>query len=188
MIITIGGRAGSGKSSTGRVIAKALGYDFYSAGDVRREYANANGLTIDELNEKAKTDPTSDFLVDDYMKELAKTADNMVLDSWLAHHFFPDSAKIYFDANSELRAKRIFSRKKPEELSMTVDEAFRRMTEKENCSAERYRNLYSVDIYDKGKYDLVVDTTGRTVVESALIVIDYVMHKELIKHLNLIKN
>jgi len=181
MIITIGGRAGAGKSEVGKSLAKALGYGFYSAGDVRRKYALDHGMIIDELNERAKTDPTSDFLVDNYMKEIAKTEDDLVVDAWLGPHFFSYSIKIYLDAEPGLRAQRIFGRKKPEELSTTVDEAFRRMTEKENCSAERYKRLYGVDIYDKSKYDLIFDTTGRTVTDSTLILFDYIMQRQLKK-------
>ena len=110
MIITLGGRAGAGKSSVGRALAELSGYKFYSAGDVRREYALKHGLTLAELNEKAKLDPASDFIVDDYMKSMAVREDNFVIDAWLAFHFFPQSIKVFLNANPKLRASRIFNR------------------------------------------------------------------------------
>jgi CMP/dCMP kinase len=159
MTVTFGGRAGAGKSTAARAIAQRLGYQFYSAGDVRREYALKNGMTLEELNQRAETDPASDFLVDDYMRGMARTRDDISIDAWLGFHFFPQSIKLYFDADPRMRAERIFDRRKKEELSFDVDEAFQKMTEKENCSAARYLRLYGVDIYDKKNYDHVIDTT-----------------------------
>lgn len=162
MIITLGGRAGAGKSSVGRKLADMLGYPFYSAGDVRRKYALEHGMTLEQLNERAKIDSTSDFLVDDYMKAMSNGGKDFVIDAWLGFHFFPDSVKLYFDADPHLRARRIFNRGKKEELSEDVEKAFRMMTEKENCSAARYKKLYGVNIYDKRLYDCVIDTTENT--------------------------
>ncbi|HJX05417.1 MAG TPA: cytidylate kinase family protein [Candidatus Nanoarchaeia archaeon] len=178
MIITLGGRAGAGKSSVGRSLADALDYKFYSAGDVRREYAVKHGLTLAELNERAKLDPASDFLVDDYMKAMAEHEGDFVIDAWLGFHFFPNSVKFFLNANPELRASRIFNRNHSEELSSGLEEALGLMTEKENCSAARYKNLYGVDIYDLKNYDLIVDTTNKTVGATTLILYDFIMQKK----------
>ena len=99
MIITIGGRAGSGTTTSGRALAKKLGYKFYCAGDIRRKFANSKAITLAQLNERAEKEPSSDFLVDDYMKEMAKKEDNFVVDAWLGFHFFPESIKIFLDAD-----------------------------------------------------------------------------------------
>jgi len=173
MIITFGGRAGAGKSSVGRKLAERLGYQFYSAGDVRRKYALEHGMTLEGLNEKAKTDPASDFLVDDYMKAMTIKESESVIDAWLGFHFFPQSMKLFFDADPRLRAERVYGRRKEEELSFDVDDAFQKMTEKENCSAARYKRLYGVNIYDQRNYDYIIDTTHNTVNDSADQVIRY---------------
>jgi len=65
VIITIGGTAGSGKSSVAKELAKRLGYKFYSAGDVRRKYALSKGISLAELNKQGEKDPFSDKMVDD---------------------------------------------------------------------------------------------------------------------------
>ena len=62
MIITIGGAPGSGKSTVGRMLATNLNIPFFSMGDIRRAYALERGLTIEQLNELAKVDPSSDRL------------------------------------------------------------------------------------------------------------------------------
>ena len=56
--ITISGYPGAGKSTGGKILAKTLNYDFFSAGDFRRMAATQLGIDIDTLNflENFKTD------------------------------------------------------------------------------------------------------------------------------------
>ena len=44
MIITISGKAGSGKSTVGRIVAQELNYEHYSMGDLQRLYAKEKGI------------------------------------------------------------------------------------------------------------------------------------------------
>ncbi len=125
MIITLGGRAGSGTSSAGRALAKRLGYKFYCAGDIRRKFAVDKSITLAELNEMAEKDPYSDKLVDDEMKRMSKTEDNIVVDAWLGFYFFPDSIKIFLDADVKVRAKRILERANFEEHPKSLREAIK---------------------------------------------------------------
>ena len=178
MIITLSGRPGSGKSSVGRALAKKLGYKFYSAGDARRACAREKNLTLAELNKQAEKDPSSDFLVDDYMKQMAEKEDDFVIDAWLGFFFFPQSIKIFFDAEPKIRAKRIYERADFEEHSENLKQALQMMQTKEECSLERYRKLYGLDnAFDPNHFDLVVDTTNTTVEQIAGIVYRFVMHK-----------
>jgi len=48
MIITIGGFAGSGKSTVADIVAKKLGWGRISAGDVFRKLAKEKTQTLDE--------------------------------------------------------------------------------------------------------------------------------------------
>lgn len=48
--IAISGYPGAGKSTTGKLLAKYLGYNFFSAGDFRRMAATELGVDIDTLN------------------------------------------------------------------------------------------------------------------------------------------
>ncbi|KYK26967.1 hypothetical protein AYK26_04335 [Euryarchaeota archaeon SM23-78] len=177
MIITIGGRAGGGKSSVARALAKKLGYKFYSAGDVRRKYARDKNITLSELNEQAKKDPTSDYLVDDYMKKMAEKIDNFVIDAWLGFYFFPDSIKIFLEADIKVRAKRLFERQNFEEHPDTLKEAINTIGETEKCSLARFEKLYGVNAYDHNHFDLVVDTSNNTVEQTTEQAYKFVMHQ-----------
>ncbi|MBU1199308.1 MAG: cytidylate kinase family protein [Nanoarchaeota archaeon] len=178
MIITISGRAGSGKSSVGRALAKKLGYKFYSAGDVRRDFANSKGLTLAQLNEQAINDPTSDYLVDDYMKHMADSEDNFVIDAWLGFYCFPDSVKIFLEAKGMVRAKRIFERGSYEEKPKNVSEALRVINAREDCCLKRYDKLYGLEnAYNYNHYDLVLDTSDNTVVQTVDEIYRFVQNK-----------
>ena len=163
MIITFGGRAGSGTSSVGRAIARKLGYKFYSAGDIRRKLARDKGITLAELNVQAKTDSSSDKLVDDEMKRMNEKEDNLVIDAWVGFHFFPDSLKVFLDADIAIRAERLLERKNFEEHPDDVNEAVGIIKEREAGDEVRFEKLYGLDIFDPNHFDLVLDTTGNSV-------------------------
>ena len=48
-IITIAGANGSGKSSTAKKIAQQLGFKHLSSGDLMRQIAKENNITLEEL-------------------------------------------------------------------------------------------------------------------------------------------
>ena len=177
MIITIGGRPGAGTTSVSKALAKRLGYNFYGAGEVRRGLAIKKGITLAELNEKAKHDVSSDKLVDDYMKYLGETKDNFVVDGLLAFHFIPRSIKVFFDADIKVRARRILERANFEELPSSLKEAVKLLRQREEMDLERCEKLYGVDPFDYNQFDLIFDTTKHTVDESTEHVYKFVMHK-----------
>ncbi|HHE36798.1 MAG TPA: hypothetical protein ENL16_03210 [Candidatus Woesearchaeota archaeon] len=163
MIITLGGRAGSGTSSAGRALAKRLGYKFYSAGEIRRRLAKEKGLTLAELNKVAERDAYSDKLVDEEMKRMAETQDALVVDAWLGFYFFPDSIKIFLDADIKVRAKRLVERGNFEEPARSVREAVKLIKQREEGDAVRFEKRYGVNIFDQNHFDLVIDTSHNTV-------------------------
>jgi len=177
MIITLNGRAGGGKSSVAKALVKRLGYRSYSAGWVRREYALKQGMTLEELNKKAETDPASDFLVDDYMKKLGETEDNMVVEGRLCFLFIPKGIKIFLDADPLVRARRTMESDRLQETHKTIEEAVRKLKERDESDMKRYAKLYKVNPFDKKHYDLVIDTTENTVEETTDIVYDFVMER-----------
>ena len=72
MIITIGGQAGSGKSSVGELLAKRIGYRYWSMGDIRREMARKRGMTLREFNKLGEREDFTDKEVDEFQRELGK--------------------------------------------------------------------------------------------------------------------
>jgi len=179
MIITLNGKAGAGKSSVAKALAEKLGYNFYSAGDVRRKYAVDKGLTLAELNKQAETDPASDKLVDDYLKKISKTEDNLVIDSRLGFFFVPHSIKIFLDAELKVRAKRALDKARPEENLKNLGEAVKLLKERDASDIRRYKKLYGVNPFEMKHYDLVIDTSNNTVEQTLNIVLDFLRKKKM---------
>ncbi|MBN2052556.1 cytidylate kinase family protein [Candidatus Woesearchaeota archaeon] len=175
MIVTLGGRAGAGKSTVGQALADMLGYKFYSAGDVRREYAKKHGLTIAELNKRGESDPASDKLVDDYLNTIGMALDDFVIDSRLGPFFIPNSYKAFLIADDMVRAKRTYEKARLEEKPASIEDALEMLNKREASDIIRYRNLYGIHPFDLKRFDIVVDTTNRTVEKTAILIYNYIM-------------
>lgn len=159
MIITISGKPGSGKTTVGKLLAKKLGYQFVSMGDIRGEFAQKKGLTINELNAIGEKEDWTDKEIDKEIPVIAKK-DNIVFDSYVAFHFVPDSLKIYFDVDPVEGAKRIVKDKRDDEkIGKTPEEHVPIMQEKIQSDYIRYNKWYNLDISDVSQYDLLIDTT-----------------------------
>jgi|AntAceMinimDraft_5_1070358.scaffolds.fasta_scaffold41992_2 cytidylate kinase len=162
-IITIAGKLGSGKSSTGKKIAQQLLYQHFSSGDFYRNVAAQRGVTITELNEIAKKEPEIDYEIDDLLKKKAFDKD-LVIDSRLAFHWIPDSFKVYLEIDSRLAAKRMVAdldinlqRKKSEKL-LTIDEMVIDSQKRLDSEIQRYKKLYDVNHTEHAHFDYIINT------------------------------
>src|SRR5260370_28771362 len=69
-IITIGGLLGSGKSSTAKAVASALGFRHFSSGDLFRQIAAERGESIEAMNISAEAQRDIDIKVDKLLQEM----------------------------------------------------------------------------------------------------------------------
>ncbi|NTV23322.1 MAG: AAA family ATPase [Nanoarchaeota archaeon] len=158
MIIAISGTAGSGKSTIAKMLAEKLGYRHYSSGDFQREIAKEKGITIEELGELEKKDPSIDRMVDDRQRTLGKKEDDFVIDGWLAPCFIPHAFKVFMDGDIKERAHRVLLRE-PQKYKDDKD-AVDKIMLREDTNRTRWMKLYSFDFRKKENYDLVLETTG----------------------------
>lgn len=174
MIITISGLPGAGKTTAVKLLAAHLGYKYYSMGDLRGKMAIEQGLTIDELNEYAESDPTSHTTVDEYQRKLGEREDNFIIDGWMSWYFIPKSFKIFLIINEDEAARRIYEAKKndpsrgDEPEYKTALEAKRVITHRVEVNKKQFRDLYGVDFTDPQNYDVVIDTTGQASAEETV--------------------
>ena len=178
MIITISGTAGSGKSSVGRRIAKALKFKHYSIGDFMRELAREKNLSLEDIGKIAEGDKSIDIKLDRRQVELGKTEDDFVIDARLGFLFIPGSIKIFLDGELKTRAERIWKDikvkgKRKEERADTIREIIEEMQNREKNEQKRYFKYYQVDPYDQKHYDCVVDTTSLTQEEVTQKVLEF---------------
>ena len=162
MIITISGLPGSGKSTVGKMLAKRLGFKFYSIGDLRGKWAVERGISINELNELGEREDWTDKKADDYQKGLGEREDGFVIDGRLSFHFIPESFKVFLTVKMSEGARRILDDDRPDEKGSSAEGLEHSLGERIESDDKRYRKLYGVDFRDEHNYDLVIDTTSLT--------------------------
>lgn len=160
--ITVTGDPGSGKSTFAKTVAARTGYRLITTGNIFRELAAKRGISITALNELAETKAQIDHEVDDFLRTLNDTNENLVLDSRMAWHFVGDTLKVRLTVDPHIAAKRIFKdtaelREKFADEETAVAEVARR----KQSEVTRYRTLYGVDISDPANFDLVIDTSHK---------------------------
>ena len=164
VIICISGMTGSGKSTVAKRIAQKYGLRYFSGGNALKLMAQEEGYrsdvrgwweTTDGLNflQKRITDPAFDKRIDDRLLKLANEGD-VVLDSWTMPWLLDKGFKIWLEASTEVRAKRVVTRD-----SISFDEALNALTEKDEQTRKIYKNLYGFDLgHDLSPFDLVLAT------------------------------
>ena len=159
MIVTISGLPGSGKSTVGRLLAKRLGYKFYSIGDLRGKWATERGMSINELNKLGEREEWTDRKADEYQAELGKKEDHFVIDSRLSFHFIPHSFKVFLTVDLHTGAKRIMKDERQDEPADSLEGLTKGLESRIRSDDSRYKKLYGLDFQDSTNYDLVIDTT-----------------------------
>lgn len=200
MILTISGTPGSGKSTIAKIMieklqAKKMLVERIYVGGIRRELAKKKGMTLEQLNEYAKTHPEMDVDVDlaaaAEAREKAQGGPEgsnkiVIVEGRTQYHFLPESIKIYVKCDFEEGAKRIWkdmqnalTRAERNEGDInSLEEAKRDLVQRQNNDAERYQKYYGVNPYDETQYDLVVDTTRITAGEATERILDYLKSRK----------
>lgn len=160
-IITIVGYPGSGKSSTARGVAEALHYERFSSGALMREIGARRGLSIEETNKAAETDPSFDMEVDKALRALNDRT-NLVVDSRIAYHWLPDAFKVLLKLDPKIAAQRVYAQLQHEgrenERASSVEEVYENLKERIESECKRYWATYGIDYRDEKHFDLIIDT------------------------------
>ena len=99
MIITISGKAGSGKSTAAKELAKKLKLKHYSIGDLMRQIAKEKNMSLNELSKSAEKDKSIDLALDKKQIELRDKTD-FVIDGRLTAYFIPyANLKVFLECN-----------------------------------------------------------------------------------------
>jgi len=112
MKVTISGLPGAGKTSMAKELADRLKLKFFEMGRVAQRIALRRKLTIRELMEKAKLDPSVDKEIDAEQRLLGKSEDNFVIDGRISFVFIPDAFHIFLEVDERVGAERIFSKER----------------------------------------------------------------------------
>ncbi|HLD89381.1 MAG TPA: cytidylate kinase family protein [Candidatus Nanoarchaeia archaeon] len=178
MKITISGRAGSGKSTVAKIVAKKLKLRHYSMGDMQRQIAGEKGISMLELGKIEEKNPEFDEYIDDFQRNLGRE-DNFIVDSRLGFHFIPSSIKIFLDVSLKEGAHRIFNQlREYEKYNTSLENTEKKIVEREKSEIQRYKKYYGIKHFDKKNYDFVIDTTYLSPEEIVEKIIKFCMEKK----------
>ncbi|MEK6900051.1 MAG: cytidylate kinase family protein [Nanoarchaeota archaeon] len=186
MIVTISGTPGSGKSTVAAILVQKLSAERIYVGGIRREIARQKGMTLQELNEYAKTHPETDIDVDKKAaadaKALDKKGKKVIVEGRTQFHFLPESLKIFIKVDPDEGARRIWkdlqdkdTQQKRNEGNIKSFEAMKkRIYEREEEDAARYKKYYGFDHRDRSHYDLILDSTNISAEKIAESIINFI--------------
>ena len=159
-IITLSGDIGSGKSSVAAELQKLSGYDIIGTGRIQRAIAERRGLTTLELNKISETDRSVDDEIDNFVIELGKSKDHLIVDSRLAWHFIPDAFKVYLSVDAMIGAERVFNAGRSDENNPSLEATLLNNRKRQDSEDQRFHKLYGVHFRRHDNYDLIVDTSS----------------------------
>lgn len=165
--IAISGDPGSGKTTFAREVAKQTGYELITTGNIFRKLAQEKGVSITELNKMAETQKEIDYKVDHFLQGLNVQPGDYVLDSRMAWHFVKGAFKIRLTVKPEVAVDRVFSDDaEMREKYKSLEEAKNEIRARRDSEIKRYRDLYDVDIGDPENFDLLIDTSEKSLEET----------------------
>ena len=161
-IITIAGSLGSGKSSTAKAVASALGFRHFSSGDLFRQIAAERGESVEAINISAEIQKDIDHKVDNLLEGMYRTESKTVIDSRMAWHWMPGSFKVFLALDPNTAAERIFTHVQQEgrmsEDAKSVEEVRASIDRRFASEQKRYAALYNVNPTDPLNFDMVINT------------------------------
>ena len=153
MIITLGGLAGTGTTTTAELLSEKLDIPYISAGYVFRQMASERGMSVLEFSEFAEGNDDIDKEIDKRQAELAKSSDNLIVEGRLSAYFVEADLKLWLVTPFDLRSQRIAERE-----SKSVDVASEEIIVREESEALRYMDIHNIDIKNMDIYDLIINT------------------------------
>ena len=153
MIITIGGLAGTGTTTATQLLSEKMGIDYISAGYVFREMAREHNMSVLEFSAFAEGNDDIDKEIDKRQAELAKSADNLIVEGRLSAYFVEADLKLWLVTPFDVRSSRIAERE-----SKSVEVAREEIITRENSEALRYMDIHNIDIKNMDIYDLIINT------------------------------
>lgn len=153
MIITIGGLAGTGTSTTAKELSQELNIPFISAGDVFRQMAVEHNMTLLEFSEFAEGNDEIDKALDKRQAEIASEAENLIVEGRISAFFVEADYRIWLKAPDNVRAERISYRE-----DKSLDTVKYEIKERTASEKKRYMEIHDIDIDNFDIYDLIINT------------------------------
>lgn len=169
-LFTITSLTAAGKSSLIDVMRKefslrGIEMDFVSVGAIMRNYATKSGFSsIEAFSKYNRTHPEAgyDQKCDDFIRGIGEK-NYQVIEGRLPHVFVPKGFHIFIDCPLDIRAERRWQGQNPDKLSL--DEIERLIEQRDKNDQARYETLYPGCSWSYGDFDLVIDSSVKTIDE-----------------------
>ncbi len=154
-VVAISGKAGSGKTTVAKELARKLNLRYVSAGLFFRKLCKERGVDFQFLHKEAENDPSIDKKVDDMLRKEAEKG-NVVLEGRLACWMAAENAtvKVYLFASEKERVKRIAERD-----NLSYEEALKQILKREESNKRRYLKYYSLDPDEASICDILINSS-----------------------------
>jgi cytidylate kinase len=163
-VICICGMTGCGKSTLAKQLANKYELKYFSGGDTLKALANEIGYKQSGkdwwetkegtrfLQQRIKENKF-DKKVDEKLIKLAEQG-NVVLDSWTMPWLLKEGFKVWLEASTEVRAKRITERD-----GINLEKGLAALKEKDEKTRIIYKKLYGFDLgKDFSPFNMILDT------------------------------
>lgn len=165
MHITITGDLGSGKTTVAKEISKKLNFEYFSTGNIQRALAAEKGMQTLAFNVEAEKDAYIDKHIDDQLIGLNNSSQKYIIDSRLGWHFLKNAFKIYLKVDPMIAASRVMkdSNRKNEFIHKNIEDEANLLLERKSLENERFKDKYGIDCGDMKNYDLIVDSSDKSI-------------------------
>jgi predicted cytidylate kinase len=184
IVLVIGGPGKSGSSTIARMLSGHFNLERVYGGKFFRVEAKRRGFkSVDEFLKKASKEDIEklDNVVDNKLRDLAKEGsvviESKVFAALATQEDISCSAKIWIDADIDVRAKRGVDK---EDIKNPIAKWFRRREIREELlsryviDSQRYKELYGIDYEHPEKYnDLVIDNSDQTPDQTFNLILDF---------------
>ncbi|VVB99110.1 Cytidylate kinase [uncultured archaeon] len=151
MKICISGLSGSGKNTVGELVAKKLGYR--TINPTFKTIAAKQKMQLMDFQKKAEHDHSIDKKFDDALIASTKGG-KCVVTTWLGPWMIKDAdMRVWLYAPQAARAARVAKRD-----GMSVEEAERHISDRDESNHHRYMEIYKINIYDHSGFDLIINS------------------------------
>jgi cytidylate kinase len=157
----------SGSTTLAKLLAERLGWRFYSAGEIFRQYCREKGWPIERYHEVPEE---IDRKVDKKAREMLKNQQKIVYEAWLAGWLAKDMPHVFrvlCVAPLSVRIKR-FAQREGESLA----EARKKVLFRDKTTVEKHQRLYQVkNQFNPRYFDLIIKTDQMTPEEEVNLVL-----------------